>query len=66
MRNLIRRQAGRGVNAGTYKDIEKLEANLREAADNLRANAKLTSSDLAGHSIFAKGLASTRSCSWPP
>ena len=29
----------------TFKDIEKLEANLWEAADNLRANSKLTSSD---------------------
>lgn len=30
---------------GSFKDIEKLEANLWEAADNLRANSKLTSSD---------------------
>src|SRR3989337_1597619 len=29
----------------TYNDIEKLEADLWEAADNLRANSKLTSSD---------------------
>src|SRR6266850_1597704 len=29
----------------TYKDIEELEASLWEAADNLRANSKLTSSD---------------------
>src|SRR5256885_10209085 len=29
----------------TYKDIEKLEKDLWEAADNLRANSKLTSSD---------------------
>ena len=29
----------------TFKDIEKLESNLWEAADNLRANSKLTSSD---------------------
>jgi type I restriction enzyme M protein len=29
----------------TFKDIEKLEADLWEAADNLRANAKLTSGD---------------------
>src|SRR5437870_10746305 len=29
----------------TFKDIEKLEASLWEAADNLRANSKLTSSD---------------------
>ena len=29
----------------TFKDIEKLEADLWEAADNLRANSKITSSD---------------------
>jgi hypothetical protein len=29
----------------TFNDIEKLEADLWEAADNLRANSKLTSSD---------------------
>jgi len=29
----------------TFKDIEKLEADLWQAADNLRANSKLTSSD---------------------
>lgn len=29
----------------TFKDIEKLEADLWEAADNLRADSKLTSSD---------------------
>jgi len=28
-----------------FKDIERLEADLWEAADNLRANSKLTSSD---------------------
>jgi type I restriction enzyme M protein len=28
-----------------FKDIEKLESGLWEAADNLRANSKLTSSD---------------------
>ena len=28
-----------------FKDIEKLEAQLWQAADNLRANSKLTSSD---------------------
>jgi len=33
------------MNANTYNDIEKLEADLWEAADNLRANSKLTSSD---------------------
>ena len=31
--------------SGGYKGIEKLEADLWEAADNLRANSKLTSSD---------------------
>lgn len=34
-----------GMNSDTFKDIEKLEADLWEAADNLRANSKLTSSD---------------------
>src|SRR3990172_1185007 len=29
----------------TFRDIEKLETDLWEAADNLRANSKLTSSD---------------------
>lgn len=29
----------------TWKDIEKLEKDLWEAADNLRANSKLTSND---------------------
>ena len=29
----------------TFKDIEKLESDLWEAAENLRANSKLTSSD---------------------
>ena len=29
----------------SFKDIEKLEAALWEAADNLRANSKLTSSE---------------------
>lgn len=33
------------MNADAYKDIEKLETDLWEAADNLRANSKLTSSD---------------------
>ena len=28
-----------------YRDIDKLDASLWEAADNLRANSKLTSSD---------------------
>lgn len=30
---------------GSFKDIEKLESDLWEAADNLRANSKLASSD---------------------
>ena len=29
----------------TFKDIEKVESDFWEAADNLRANSKLTSSD---------------------
>ena len=33
------------MNRDAFQDIEKLEANLWEAADNLRANSKLTSSD---------------------
>ncbi len=33
------------MTADTFKDIEKLEADLWAAADNLRANSKLTSSD---------------------
>ena len=33
------------MNGGAFKDIEKLEADLWEAADQLRANSKLTSSD---------------------
>lgn len=33
------------MTAGSFKDIEKLESDLWEAADNLRANSKLTSSD---------------------
>jgi type I restriction enzyme M protein len=33
------------MNNDAFKDIEKLEADLWEAADNLRANSKLTSSD---------------------
>src|SRR6266566_3299040 len=33
------------VMAGTLNSIQKLEADLWEAADNLRANSKLTSSD---------------------
>ena len=33
------------VNGSVFKDIEKLEADLWSAADNLRANSKLTSSD---------------------
>lgn len=33
------------MNSDTFKDIAKLETDLWEAADNLRANSKLTSSD---------------------
>ena len=33
------------MNGSTFKDIEKLDADLWSAADNLRANSKLTSSD---------------------
>jgi type I restriction enzyme M protein len=33
------------MNGSVFKDIEKLEADLWSAADNLRANSKLTSSD---------------------
>lgn len=35
----------RSMTNETFKDIEKLETDLWEAADNLRANSKLTSSD---------------------
>ena len=33
------------MNSDAFQDIEKLETDLWEAADNLRANSKLTSSD---------------------
>ena len=33
------------MNGSSFQDIEKLEADLWSAADNLRANSKLTSSD---------------------
>jgi type I restriction enzyme M protein len=33
------------MNSDTFKEIERLETDLWEAADNLRANSKLTSSD---------------------
>src|SRR5258708_27131717 len=33
------------MSGSTFQDIEKLEADLWSAADNLRANSKLTSSD---------------------
>jgi hypothetical protein len=36
---------GHKMTNDSFKDIEKLEADLWEAADNLRANSKLTSSD---------------------
>src|SRR5579872_4438985 len=35
----------RRMTTDSFRDIEKLEADLWEAADNLRANSKLTSSD---------------------
>lgn len=38
-------EAPHGMNSDAFKDIEKLETHLWEAADNLRANSKLTSSD---------------------
>jgi hypothetical protein len=31
------------MSSGSFQDIEKLEAELWEAADNLRANSKFTS-----------------------
>src|SRR5882762_5972821 len=34
-----------GMNSDTFKDIERFETDLWQAADNLRANSKLTSSD---------------------
>jgi type I restriction enzyme M protein len=40
-----KRQISNRMTLDTLKDIEKLEADLWEAADNLRANSKLTSSD---------------------
>jgi len=33
------------MNADTFRDIQKLESDLWEAADHLRANSKLTSSN---------------------
>jgi type I restriction enzyme M protein len=33
------------MSTNSYQDIEKLESDLWSAADNLRANSKLTSSD---------------------
>ncbi len=39
------RKGHRRINSDAFKDIEKLETDLWEAADNLRANSKLTSSD---------------------
>ncbi len=33
------------MNADTFRDIQKLESDLWEAADHLRANSKLTSRD---------------------
>jgi type I restriction enzyme M protein len=42
---LSARRTWNGMHNDTFKDIEKFEADLWEAADNLRANSKLTSSD---------------------
>ncbi len=39
------RKAFHRMNGSTFRDIEKLEKDLWSAADNLRANSKLTSSD---------------------
>src|SRR5437763_13004609 len=44
LRRSVDRHSGGQMNE-TFRDIEKLEADLWEAADNLRANSKLTSSD---------------------
>ena len=43
--NQERRELLSRMTNDAFKDIEKLEADLWEAADNLRANSKLTSSD---------------------
>jgi type I restriction enzyme M protein len=43
LQTIVRRPFG--ITNETFKDIEKLETDLWEAADNLRANSKLTSSD---------------------
>src|SRR5687768_1380044 len=40
-----RRLTESSMSADAFKDIERLESDLWEAADNLRANSKLTSSD---------------------
>jgi type I restriction enzyme M protein len=42
---LIGQTATTHMNSDAFKDIEKFETDLWEAADNLRANSKLTSSD---------------------
>src|SRR5512147_1685579 len=42
---MVGAQSRHGMNSDAFKDIEKLESNIWEAADNLRANSKLTSSD---------------------
>lgn len=42
---MILKEEGNIMTGSTFKDIEKFEADLWEAADNLRANSKLTSSD---------------------
>jgi hypothetical protein len=43
------------MNSDAFKDIERLETDLREAADNLRANSKLTSSDYFMPVLSGKG-----------
>ena len=40
-----RQQASHAVNSDAFKDIQKLESDFRAAADRLRANSKLTSSE---------------------
>jgi len=45
----------------TFKDIEKLESALWEAADNLRANSKLTSSP---GSLGVKGTLGLKREAW--
>jgi len=44
-KELVRERSAHSMSNDTFRDIEKLDADLWEAADNLRANSKLTSSD---------------------